>query len=536
MSAPAVMMDVDAPPPLSFSLLSLPLDVLLVILQHSSLGPCELCRLEQTCRTVHSLIDDEVWRAVFLQHRRPIALREPVTWKQEYAKRYTWSRSWRHLATASPTASHHSYSSSALQMRLATQKLRRFALKMMSGSPGAGHQQQVALVVDPAAAARGAPGVYPTISAALAKARPFETILVEPGSYRERLRLEKPVEIVGLGPVGAAALIGVDGPTIEVATRVSCRIAGLRIEQRAHGEVGAMSGAVLIKGGATVIVEECLVTSETGHCVVMQGVDSCGYVLHNEIHRGKGVGVLVCDSAKGVVEDNCISCNGRAGVAILSGGDPLVCMNKIYDGMDSGVLISERGRGRVEDNDIFGNRRAGVAILKEGSPLVKRNRIHDGRDSGVLVCENGKGSVVDNDIFANHMAGVAIGRGGASHVTGNVIRDGNGGSLCLSAHSRGLISANVIHQHPRAAMQVPEGLMSEVKDHNSILYSPAVGAGAEAPEAAAAAAAGAGASPLPHSHSGLRPLSSSFRVGGGALGHEQFVYASAAPSPMSAVG
>ena len=139
--------------------------------------------------------------------------------------------------------------------------------------------------------------------------------------------------------------------------------------------------------------------------------------------------------------------------------------------MDSGVLISERGRGRVEENDIFGNRRAGVAILKEGAPLVKRNRIHDGRDSGVLVCENGKGSVVDNDIFANQMAGVAIGRGGASRITGNVIRDGNGGSLCLSAHSRGLISANVIHQDPRAAMQVPEGLMFEVKEHNLIRYA-----------------------------------------------------------------
>ena len=172
--------------------------------------------------------------------------------------------------------------------------------------------------------------------------------------------------------------------------------------------------------------------------------------MHNEVHHGKGVGVLVCDNAKGVIEDNVISCNGRAGIAILSGGDPLVCANKIHDGMDSGapfrlhpsaptlhppyasflshspspcppdtlitgVLISERGRGRVEDNDIFGNRRAGVAILKEGAPLIQHNRIHDGRDSGVLVCENGQGSVVDNLIFANQMAGVAIGRGGASH-------------------------------------------------------------------------------------------------------------------------
>ena len=114
--------------------------------------------------------------------------------------------------------------------------------------------------------------------------------------------------------------------------------------------------------------------------------------------------MLVCDNAKGVIEDNVIACNGRAGIAILSGGDPLVMANKIHDGMDSGVLVSERGRGRIEENDIFGNRRAGVAILKEGAPLVKRNKIHDGRDSGVLVCENGKGSVVDNDIFANSLS------------------------------------------------------------------------------------------------------------------------------------
>ena len=172
-----------------------------------------------------------------------------------------------------------------------------------------------------------------------------------------------------------------------------------------------------------------------------------------------------------MIEDNVISCNGRAGIAILSGGDPLVFANKIFDGMDSGVLISECGRGRVEENDIHGNRRAGVAILKEGAPIVKRNRIHDGRDSGVLVCENGKGFVVDNDIFANQMAGVAIGRGGASRVTGNVIRDGNGGSLCLSVHSRGLISENVIHHHPRAALQVPEELLHDVKEHNLIRYS-----------------------------------------------------------------
>jgi F-box protein 10 len=133
------------------------------------------------------------------------------------------------------------------------------------------------------------------------------------------------------------------------------------------------------------------------------------------------------------------------------------------------VLVSEKGRGLVEDNDIFANRRAGVAILKEGAPLVKGNRIHDGRDSGVLVCENGKGSVVDNEIFANQMAGVAVGRGGASRITGNTIcGDGSGGSLCLSLHSKGLISANVIEQAASAKMQVPKSLLPDVREHNQI--------------------------------------------------------------------
>ena len=185
------------------------------------------------------------------------------------------------------------------------------------------------------------------------------------------------------------------------------------------------------------------------------GAETCAYVLHNSVRHAKGVGVLVCDHAKGVVEDNDISSNKRAGIAILSGGDPIVRSNKIHNGFDSGVLISEKGKGRIENNDIFSNMRAGVAILKEGTPVVTQNRIFDGRDSGVLVCENGRGSVIENEIFSNQMAGVAIGHGGASQVKGNTIRDGSGGSLlCLSTLSKGLIMSNIIDQHPLTTLQV----------------------------------------------------------------------------------
>ena len=278
-------------PSVSFSLLSLPNDCLLSTLMQPSLGARELCRLEQTCKSLLSLCDETVWRTAFLQHRRRNALREPESWKQEYARRDSWSRSWRQLITCTHMPCGN--------LRLGgTQKLRRFAMKMMSGTTLVPPTHSTTHLVCAGRAAQGVPGVCPTISAAIAKAKAFDVILIEPGTYCERLRLDKPVELVGVGPIGSTTVVGCDGPTIEAASRIACRIASLQVEQRAQSDGGAMSGAVLVKGGALLILEECIVSSETGHCVVMQGSDSCGYILHNQVHHGKGVGVLVCDNAK----------------------------------------------------------------------------------------------------------------------------------------------------------------------------------------------------------------------------------------------
>jgi F-box protein 11 len=446
----------------------LPHDVLRLLLLQKGIGAAELCSLECTAWVFKQLVDEEAWRPAVLQRRRCNVLREPAGWKQELSRREMWSRDWRQIVGCGSPAQ--------ARLGLPTQKLRRFAQKMLYGgcegasavtSAGPRPRTHDTHIVDKTGAT---PHCFTTISAALAQAKPYDVVLVEPGEYHEKLKLDRHAQVLGRGPPGSVTVVGVDGPAVEAMGRTASRVANVTIKQMARAGGGAMSGAVLIKGGAVVLIEESQISSDVGHCIVIQGMDSCGYVLHNAITNGRGVGVLVCDNGRGVVEDNDISSNGRAGVAILSGGDPLVCHNKIHEGMDSGVLVSEKGRGRIEDNDIFQNRRAGVAIFKEGAPLVKHNRIHDGCDSGVLVCENGQGSVVDNLIFANQMAGVAIGRGGASRVTGNTIRDGSGGSLCLSQHSKGLIASNVIHQHPNATMQVPERMLLEVQNHNEIRY------------------------------------------------------------------
>ena len=409
-------------------LLALPHDLLVaVIAEQASLGPRELCCLEQTCTLIRDVLSDErCWERLFLRERRCPALGAPSSWKQEYARRDAWSANWRQRSFTEAVAERNSFGSlpggvhggatstltrciaPAVSVCPSRKKLRRLAMMMLPGglSLSASPNEPVVHIVDPRT-----PGCFPTIAAAIACAKAHETVLIAEGTYQEQLDIEKSIDLVGAGPIGSVTIIGVDGPVIQVASnKVACRVAKVRIEQRAASEGVPMSGAVRVEGGGILVLEECSVVSSCGHCVVVKGAESCGYILHNEVHHAKGVGVLVCDHARGLIEDNDVSANARAGVAILSGGDPIVRINKIHDGKDSGVLISERGRGRVEENDIFSNLRAGVAILREGSPFVTRNRIYSGFDSGVLVCEQGMGSVVDNEIYSNHMVRLVAAR------------------------------------------------------------------------------------------------------------------------------
>ena len=163
-----------------FSLFALPHDVVLLVLQQDSLGARELCYLELCCANLRRLVDDERWKQAFLHHRHCNALREPDSWKEEFARRVRSSQDWRQLVTT------------GLRRRRA--RLPRFIVKLLSGLPA----PVLTHIVDPTDAR-----CFSTISSALACARPFDRVLVRPGHYSERLTLEKTVQIIGLGKIGS---------------------------------------------------------------------------------------------------------------------------------------------------------------------------------------------------------------------------------------------------------------------------------------------------------------------------------------------
>ena len=55
----------------------------------------------------------------------------------------------------------------------------------------------------------------------------------------------------------------------------------------------------------------------------------------------------------------------------------------------------------MEDNDITGNRVAGLAVTRGGKPTVRGNRINGNKTVGVRIGDGGLGVVEDNDLTRN---------------------------------------------------------------------------------------------------------------------------------------
>jgi F-box protein 11 len=249
-------------------------------------------------------------------------------------------------------------------------------------------------------------GDFVTVGEAVKAAGPGDRIVIRPGLYTENLVIDKPLEILGDGPVADIQIHARDAHVVVFQANIS-RIANLTVRQ--NGGEGTWFGVAIAQGRLE--LEGCEITSQSGACVAIHdGADP--RLRRNTIHNGKDAGVLIYDRGLGTLEDNDITANALAGVEIKAGGNPTLRRNTIHHGKQSGVLVHDQGQGILEDNDITGNALAGVEIKTGGNPTLRRNTIHHGKQSGVFVQEQGQGILEDNDITANALAGVSITTGG----------------------------------------------------------------------------------------------------------------------------
>ncbi|NBT26908.1 MAG: hypothetical protein EBT09_10215, partial [Actinobacteria bacterium] len=290
-------------------------------------------------------------------------------------------------------------------------------------------------------------GDYRTIASAVLGARPQDTIVVRPGTYKESLTIDRDVHIVGEGgrsmvivegvpdgynpgappqgpqaarelpsptwappPGGRSRVNGEGAPEAKSSSGQapvlfgffsfragSATLTGLTIRVVGIGPVGTATGAIEVLAG-TPVIEDCDLTSSAGSAVYILGAGANPVIRNCTIRNGKGVGVTVQYKALGTIEKCVISGNAYAGVEIKTGGNPTVRNCEIRDGKQDGVLVWEQGQGTIENCVISGNAYAGVGIISGGNPFIRDCEIRDGQGPGVWVYDQGQGTFTGNTL------------------------------------------------------------------------------------------------------------------------------------------
>jgi hypothetical protein len=278
------------------------------------------------------------------------------------------------------------------------QEVARWAVESWAVALGGNVAQRDEVVV----CARGE-GHYLSIGHALRHVPPGARIVVRPGTYREELVIDKPVEIVG--DTGSQAQSG-EAVVLEAVASSCLRMATeyavvRRLVLRGRAGLGTRSVFAVDIPRGQLILEDCDISSRSLACIAVHGERAAPIVRRCRIHEAQGSGIFVHDGGGGTVEECEIYGNALAGIEVGKAGHPVVRRCRIYRGSQAGVYVSLGGAGVVEECEIAENNGAGVEIGWQGHPVLRRCRVSRNGTYGIKIYAGGSGDVEDCDLADN---------------------------------------------------------------------------------------------------------------------------------------
>jgi hypothetical protein len=265
-------------------------------------------------------------------------------------------------------------------------------------------------------------GDYATLEEVLRHAPAGSTIEFMPGEHEVSVTLTADVMIQS-SPHGAVVVFSRRGPVFTLAGG-NPKIQNLVIEQRtdlptndpvsgpSEPELDAAT-AVLIIGGTPSLLH-CRIRSVGSRGLVVRGKGAHPVVTGCRIFECGRAGVLVEDKAQGLFERCEFHDNKLSGLAIRTGGAPVVRESKFYRAQGHmGVAVDSDGMGVFERCESFENKLSGIGVVKGGNPVVRDSKFFESIDGhGIFVADDGMGRFERCEIHSNKKAGIYVRDGG----------------------------------------------------------------------------------------------------------------------------
>ncbi|OIQ92260.1 periplasmic copper-binding protein (NosD) [mine drainage metagenome] len=279
-----------------------------------------------------------------------------------------------------------------------------------------------------------------SIAAAVARARPGDTVAIERGRYHEHLRIDKPLKLEGIDrPTISGDLLGdtirIVSPDVTVegiivtdsGDNLSAQNAGIYIQPGAdratvrHCDIAYSLFGLWIEGVKDVQVIGNLITGKRDYPSAQRGN---GIELYNTI------GARLVGNEISFVRD---------GIYVDVSHHALFRGNKIHD-VRYGTHYMNSYYNIWEDNDSYHNR-DGLALMMTRHLIVRNNRTWGNSDAGIML-RTITDSVIENNVVAGNTRGFFIYDAEFNVIKNNLIIDNDVGAHVWAGSIQNQVDGN----------------------------------------------------------------------------------------------
>lgn len=279
-----------------------------------------------------------------------------------------------------------------------------------------------------------------SIAAAIRAARPGDTVQVREGTYRERLIIDKPIRLEGIGKPTISA--GYDGDVIRVKAK-DVSIRGL-IVRDSGTDLGAQNAGIYVMPGSDGIrISNCdLVTNlfgiwlEQSRNAVLQGNLITGRRDLMSQMRGNGIQVYNTDDTQ--VIDNTVSYT-RDGIYVDYSRRATFRGNRVHH-VRYGTHYMNTHNSVWEDNTVHQSR-GGLALMEVRNLTVRNNVAWGNEDHGIML-RTIQDSVIENNIVSGNGRGFFIYDAEFNTLRGNLVIGNKTGVHLTAGSSNNAVDGN----------------------------------------------------------------------------------------------
>ncbi|CAB1370894.1 nitrous oxide reductase family maturation protein NosD [Denitratisoma oestradiolicum] len=290
---------------------------------------------------------------------------------------------------------------------------------------------------------RVSPGL--SIAAAVAKAAAGDTVEVAAGRYEERLRIDKPLTLTGIGRPTLAG--GLEGDTLRI-TAPDVTVQGFIIADSGGSLEQQNAGIYVYPGSHRARILDCVFSYtlfglwiEKSDDVEVRGNLITGKRDFSSSQRGNGIQLYNTRGAR--IENNHIS-YVRDAIYVDVSHHAQFRGNRMHHSR-YGTHYMNSYYNVWEDNESFHNR-GGLALMEVRNQVVRNNRAWGNSDHGIML-RTIQDSVVENNIVAGNGRGLFIYDAEYITLTGNLIVDNRVGVHLAAGSTRNQVEGNDLIQN-----------------------------------------------------------------------------------------